>query len=78
MDILTVMMLSLLSMMPSSAGLIIGDFGRSSLQALIANPIANVAMRLDVKKQCFKHIFERLVDRSLWAVMPILIRLSIV
>ena len=46
--------------------------------ALIANPIANVAMRLDVKKQCFKHIFERLVDRSLWAVMPILIRLSIV
>ncbi|AZQ87298.1 hypothetical protein EJK55_0828 [Moraxella catarrhalis] len=72
------MMLSLLSMMPSSAGLIIGDFGRSSLQALIANPIANVAMRLDVKKQCFKHIFERLVDRSLWAVMPILIRLSIV
>ena len=72
------MMLSLLSMMPSSAGFDYRDFGRSSLQALIANPIANVAMRLDVKKQCFKHIFERLVDRSLWAVMPILIRLSIV
>ncbi|OAV03881.1 hypothetical protein AO380_1642 [Moraxella catarrhalis] len=59
------MMLSLSSTMPSSAGLTTGDFGRSSLQALIAKLITNVAMRLDVMKRYFKHIFERLVDRSL-------------